>query len=128
MKNMCWCACRGLTCDGVVMVGSVGEGLQEVSLVLKGVVDLSFKVLEAGNEVVERLLGVRMVQHAAGRDLQPAVALVDGGDGGLAPLRHRSRLGPPLQRQHLSSKRRKEPALLEDCRGSLLVTYPRICQ
>lgn len=58
-----------LTCNGVVMVGSMGEGLQEVSLVLKGVVDLSFKVLEARNEVVESSLCVWMVQHAAGRDL-----------------------------------------------------------
>lgn len=79
------------------MVGSVGEGLQEVSLVLKGVVDLSFKVLEAGNEVVESLLCVRMVQHAAGRDLQPAVALVDSCDGGLTALHQCSCLGPPLQ-------------------------------
>lgn len=51
------------------MVGSVGEGLQQVSLVLKGVVDLFFKILKAGYEVVERPLCVRMVQHAAGRDL-----------------------------------------------------------
>lgn len=49
-----------LTCNGVVMVGSVGEGLQEISLVLKGVVDLSFKVLEAGDKVVESSLCVWM--------------------------------------------------------------------
>ena len=66
----------GLTCDGVVMVGGVGEGLQQVGLVLKGVVDLLFKVLKAGDEVVERSRCVWMVQHAAGRDLQPTVAQV----------------------------------------------------
>lgn len=60
------------------MVGSVGEGLQEVSLVLESVVDLSFEVLEAGDQMVKSPLGVRMVQHAAGRDLQPAVAQVHG--------------------------------------------------
>lgn len=56
------------------MVGSMGEGLQEVSLVLKSVVDLPFKVLEAGDEVVEGSRCIWMVQHAAGRNLQPAVA------------------------------------------------------
>lgn len=67
-----------LTCDGVVMVGSVGEGLQEIRLVLESVADLSFKVLEAGDEVVEGSLSIWMVQHAAGRDLQPAIAQVHG--------------------------------------------------
>lgn len=84
-----------LTCDGVVMVGSMGEGLQEVSLVLKGVVDLSFKVLKAGDEVVESSLCVWMSQHAARRDLQPAVAQVDG--CGLAALHHCSCQAPSLQ-------------------------------
>lgn len=68
------------------MVGSVGEGLQKVSLILKGVVDLSFKVLEAGNEVVESSLCIWMVQHAAGWDLKPAVAKVNG--CGLTALHH----------------------------------------
>lgn len=77
------------------MVGSVGEGLQEVSLVLKGVVDLPFKVLEARDEVVESSLCVGMGQHAAGRDLQPAVAQVDG--CGLTDLHHSPRQGLPLQ-------------------------------
>ena len=85
----------GLTCDGVVMVGSVGEGLQEVSLVLKGVVDLSFEVLEARDEVVESPFCIWMVQHAAGRDLQPAVAQVDG--CGLTALHHYSCQGLSLQ-------------------------------
>lgn len=101
MLKVCSCSEVKLTSDGVVMVGSVGEGLQEVSLVLKGVVDLSFKVLEAGDEVVESSLGVWMVQHASGWDLQPAVAQVDG--CGLPALHHRPRQEASLQRQHLGS-------------------------
>lgn len=77
------------------MVGSVGKGLQEVSLVLKGVVDLSFKVLEAGDEVIESSLCIWMVQHAARRDLQPAVAQVDS--CGLTALYCCSCQGPSLQ-------------------------------
>lgn len=77
------------------MVGSVGEGLQEVSLVLKGVVDLFFKVLEAGYEVVESSLSVWMVQHAAGWDLQPAIAQAYGYD--LTALQCCSFRGPSLQ-------------------------------
>lgn len=53
-----------LTSDSVVMVGSVGEGLQEVCLVLKGVVDLSFKVLKARDEVIQGSLSIWMAQHA----------------------------------------------------------------
>lgn len=75
-----------LTCNGVVMVGSVGEGLQEVSLVLKGVVDFPFEVLKARNEVVESSLCVWMIQQAAWRDLQPTVAHV--ADCGLTTLSH----------------------------------------
>lgn len=87
-----------LTCDGVVMVGRVGEGLQQVGLVLKGVADLSFKVLKAGDEMVECVLCVGVVQHAAGWDLQPAVAQIASS----APMTLRcSRHSPLLQRQHL---------------------------
>lgn len=64
------------TCNGVIMIGSVGEGLQEISLVLESVVDLSFKVLKSGDEMVESPFGIGMVQQAAGRDLEPAVAQV----------------------------------------------------
>lgn len=60
------------------MVGGVGEGLQEVRLVLKSVIDLPFEVLETRDEVLQRPLRVRMVQHAAGRDLQPAVHQLHG--------------------------------------------------
>lgn len=83
------------------MVGRVSEGLQEVSLVLKGVVDLSFKVLEARDEVVESPLCVWMVQHAAGWDLQPAVAQVDS--CGLTALHHCCCQDASLQWQHLLS-------------------------
>lgn len=58
------------------MVGSVSEGLQEISLVLKSVVDLFFKVLKARYEVVESSFCIWMVQHAAGWDLEPAVTQV----------------------------------------------------
>lgn len=85
----------GLTCDGIVMVGSMGEGLQQVGLVLEGVVDLRFKVLKARDEMVECVLSVRVVQHAAGWDLQPAVTQV-AGSGPVSPrwARHH----PLLQR------------------------------
>lgn len=77
------------------MVGSVGEGLQEVSLVLKGVVDLLFEVFKARDEVVESSLCVWMVQHASGWDLEPAIALVDG--CGLTALHRCSCQRPFLQ-------------------------------
>ena len=77
------------------MVRSVSEGLQEVSLVLKGVVDFSFKILEAGDEVVQSTLCIWMVQHTAGWDLQPAVAHVNS--CGLMALHSCSRQGPLLQ-------------------------------
>lgn len=83
-----------LTCDGVVVVGGVGEGLQQVSLVLKCVVDFPLKVLEPRDEVLQRALCVRMVQHAAGRDLQPAVHQ-------LHSWYQQRRVRPSLHRQHL---------------------------
>lgn len=55
------------------MVGGVCERLQQVGLVLEGVADFPLKVLEAGDEVVEGALCVRVVEHAAVRDLQPAI-------------------------------------------------------
>lgn len=66
----------GPTCDGVVMVGSMGEGLQEVSLVFKGVIDPLFKVLKARDEVMKSGLSIWMVQQTPGWDLQPAVGQV----------------------------------------------------
>lgn len=58
------------------MVGRVGEGLQEVSLVFKGVIDPLFKVLKARDEVIESGLSIGMLQQTSGRDLQPAVGQV----------------------------------------------------
>lgn len=76
----------------------MGEGLQQVGLILEGVVDLLFEVLKAGDEMLERALCVRVVQHAAGWDLQPAVAQVcrRGLAGG-------SLARPRLRRQHLQA-------------------------
>lgn len=65
-----------LTCDGVVMVGSVCEGLQQVSLVLKGVIDPLLKVLKARDEMIQGGLSIGMVQQTPGWDLQPAVGQV----------------------------------------------------
>lgn len=66
------------TCDGVVMVGSMGEGLQQVSLVFKGVVDPFLKVLKARDEVIQSGLSIGMVQQTPGWDLQPAIGQVCG--------------------------------------------------
>lgn len=88
-----------LTCDGIVMVGSMGEGLQEVSLILKRVIDPLFKVLKARDEVVESRLSIWMVQHTSGWDFEPAVAQVCG----LTALQRFPRQGPSLQWQHLLS-------------------------
>lgn len=97
---MCANAVRcGLTCDGVIMVRSMGEGLQQVRLVLKGVADLSFKVLEARDKVVECALCVRVFQHTAGWDLQPAITQVIG--CGLTALHCCPSYGSSLQWQHL---------------------------
>lgn len=60
------------------MIGSMREGLQEIRLVLKSVVDLLFKVLKARDEVVESSCCVWMVQHTAGWYLEPAVTQVTG--------------------------------------------------
>lgn len=81
------------------MVGGVGEGLQQVSLVLKRVVDFPLKVLEPRDEVLQRALCVRMVQHAAGRDLQPAVHQLHGWSQNSRYQQRRVR--PPLHRQYL---------------------------
>lgn len=92
---------HSLTCDGVIMVGGVGERLQQVGLVLKGVADLSFKVLKAGDEMVECVLSIGVVQHTAGWDLQPAVAEISGSDPiTLCCFCHRLL----LQRQHLRAE------------------------
>lgn len=79
------------------MVGCVGERLQQVGLVLEGVADPSFEVLKAGDQVVESVLGIGVVQHAAGRDLQPAIAQIAGSS---PTALSRS---PLLQRQHLEA-------------------------
>lgn len=55
------------------MVGSMSEGLQEVSLVFKGVIDPFLKVLKARDEVIQSGLSIRMVQQTPGWDLEPAV-------------------------------------------------------
>lgn len=83
------------------MVGSMGEGLQQVGLILEGVVDLLFEVFKAGDEMLKRPLCVWVGQHAAGWDLQPAVAQVCS--------RRPAAWGfgcpacPRLRRQHLQS-------------------------
>lgn len=60
------------------MVGSMSEGLQEVRLVLKRVVDPFLKVLKARDEVIQSRLSVGVVQETPGWDLQPAVGQVCG--------------------------------------------------
>lgn len=80
------------TCNGVVMIRGVRKRLQKISLVFKRVANLPLKVLEARNKVVEGALGIRVLEHAAGRDLKPAVLQLGRAPGTL--LLHRQNLQP----------------------------------